>query len=184
MPTHVISADGITADPNTGDVDVVIKKRKLILTDAQIKALPTTPIDILQAPGAGKEIYPLFAIANFKCAVPYTNVVDSLGILGFFLQTFNIIPYGNTETFLTSGATGRIFLTKKAVGWVGSEKEVLDGNADVGNDKALNVLGENTGLSLYIDNYTADYEDDMGNFTGGDAANTIEITVVYSIVDL
>jgi hypothetical protein len=133
MPTHVISADGITADPNTGDVDVVIKKRKLILTDAQIKALPTTPIDILQAPGAGKEIYPLFAIANFKC---------------------------------------------------GSEKEVLYGNADVGNDKALNVLGENTGLSLYIDNYTADYEDDMGNFTGGDAANTIEITVVYSIVDL
>jgi hypothetical protein len=44
------------------------------LTDAQIKALPTTPILLAVAPGAGKTIVPLDYFLVMKATASYTNI--------------------------------------------------------------------------------------------------------------
>ena len=49
-------------------------QRSVILTDAQIKALPTTAVTIVPAPGIGKLIIPQVAIARMNWTADYDNI--------------------------------------------------------------------------------------------------------------
>jgi hypothetical protein len=196
MPTHVITANNVSADPNTGNVAIVqtVYSLKTVLTDAQIKALPTTPIDLVPSPGVDKAIVSLGGFMKIDAiAGAYTNIakLDSDGVTAFF---FGHIPAScaTLPMLMTSNALNGSLERFKLVPYgfssiyTNTDEEVVKNVLTAGEPKLIagfNNVG-NTAFKLIVDNYDAAYETDMGNFTGGHPDNTIEVTIFYTIVDL
>ena len=158
-------------------MELVIFTRSVTLTDAQIKALPTTAIEIIPAPAAGTFIAPLAAWAYLNWAADYTNLVDAensrvaLGYAGTLIsvlspwnesELFNLLADGASHTAFTGlqGTMRDAHIYTQGAGQFQDEPGVLGA--------ALEVYGVNSG----------------GDFTGGDPANTLKITVWYGIVEV
>lgn len=71
------------------------------LTNAEIKALPTTPIVILEDPGAGRLIVPLAAIERPEVSVAYTNV-STLAYLSLFVGEVEQLGIGTAPAWARS----------------------------------------------------------------------------------
>lgn len=164
-------SEGIT--PNQLTPVVPVFKATVILTDAQIKALPTTPVEIVAAQGVGKGIIPFYVIFASHIVADYnaTIAVDaSLAII--------------TDNLLEADA--QVVST------------LLRPNAFVADDKfsfmmpALNIgevvgamsiirQGPITNDPLTVSMYNGD---PIVNLTGGNAANTLKVVTLYAIIDL
>jgi hypothetical protein len=152
--------------PTNGATVQTVYSLKTVLTDAQIKALPTTLVELVPAQGVGKIVSFLQAVFSSNSIIPYTNLdADFAGIIswegsaeaatyvdqGFFGNESRVAvinPQGNITGSFIYGASGNLFLF------------------------------ENMALTLGI------YNNTLGNLTGGDSANTISVTILYTIVDL
>ena len=160
---------------------VSVKKASVTLTDAQVKALPTTSIEIVAAPGAGRVIVPFYAWFYVNWTADYSNInaaarigVGYSGSLSSALSQFQEAAF-EVSNLLVDGASHHAFL--------GPNTEPYDGG---GGNLRVSGIGQfqdepgvtNTALEVFAVNPT------NGNFTGGDAANTIKVTVLYSIIDV
>jgi hypothetical protein len=166
MPLHVVNT--ITSDP---ELKSFIKK--VILTDDEIKALPTTAVELVPAPGAGKAIIcPM--IYNAGVCMFITNLAVGYSNITFGSQIQFAIGDGSAIDSQFGG--GSNFETLLAAGnkmWaIASDYFQVSGQSS-----SVSEL-ENKALNLAITQNTD------GNFTGGDPANTIEITISYSIIDI
>ena len=128
------------------------------LTDDQIKALPTTQVEIVAAPGAGKIIIPLFGGSAVLTGANYTNkssdALLSVSMAGFVFYSYEIaslVDFGE-DAFLP-------FIVATA------------------NLPETTALMANEPLMITVDNT-------LGNFTGGDPANTLKVTVLYTVIDV
>lgn len=127
------------------------------LTDAQIKALPTTPVQIMAAPGANKVI----------------NVINIFNYLDATAGAYGNITNAEPSTYY-DGTGGNISFG----GDLDMENPVksfviqpLPGILDITEDAI------NKGVMYYLENGAS-------NYTGGNAANTLKVTVYYTVVDL
>lgn len=167
---------------DTGD-DIMLVQT-VTLTNDQIKALPTTPIEIVAAPGAGKYIFPMACIieTDFSHGI-LDNVSSGLSI-----------DLGSSDIVLTFG--DNVVNACRAVpiallNGIGNLKNVsvcepvqpTYPRVPAETDTWANVFGypendfdqiENLALKLSADN--AD-----GNFTGGHASNSLLVRVYYVI---
>jgi hypothetical protein len=179
MPTHIIAVNSATADPTTGDVQIPVFKSIKTFTDAQIKAIPTTPLDIVDAQGANKIIIPISCVGILK--VPggvsdfYTNNTDAVWYLKLNRQASNIAVVQQalgggsvTSTIINfslpvlSYIVGGSFDATVASNW--------DATEDQGDlNKPLKLYGDYLGGSDY---------------TGGNAANELKVTTCYMVIDL
>lgn len=158
--------------------EVVVFSQSVELTDAQIKALPTTSVAIVPSPGPGKALVFMRGFVELTLAEVYTNVnavaVMTVGPDG--QGGSNFIPVGDGN-FLDLGAGTWVgFLTPKAApGYPIAEQigESVGSSITNWEDKAIWIGA----LNPYPTN--AD-----GNFTGGDAANILKVTVLYTIIDV
>jgi hypothetical protein len=166
MPTHALVNNG------NADIIVAVYQHKIVLTDAQIKALPTTPIEIFSALGENKAVN-IFA-AVIRCdfsAGAYTNVDASYVDLSLQpanlpmlvkdpASSINLIPFetADIKNYLISG------------------QFTVNGGYNLALPFSEGIFN-NYPVSLWCTN-------EAGNFTGGNAANTLSVTVLYSIVDL
>lgn len=129
------------------------------LTNAQILALPTTGIDAIAAPGAGKLLQVVAAtLVIDSSAGAYTNV-DPAGVL--FLDYANV--------------------ARKATG-NGAAAGTIDGaQVSVFSLAGAGVGGVSTNF-VNVKIQVAATNAAAGNFTGGNAANTGRLTIDFLIV--
>jgi hypothetical protein len=169
MPTHVISANGQTADSTTGDVQLPIYKRKVTLTDAQIKALPTTEVEVVPGQGAGKMVIFHYATVYLQHSADYGNISPDATLK---------IAYSGIAISASSVLSEADFCISNLLALGLSAGQLLPASSSLGDNGTYAYDDvSNRGFALRCSN-TA------GNFTGGDASNTLEVTVFYSIVDL
>lgn len=162
------------------DQTVVIKRKTIILTDEEIKALPTTPLALL-ADDPAKLILPLFVVFQADTnGGAYTNIDPDFANLnvwytgGFDTPLWSVDNNStatpvkdNLTSLLTAGALSFAVLTPNQPGYTTS------GDAINLTNYLLSDGIQGLGLEVAINNNLA------GNLEDGDAANTLQVTVCY-----
>lgn len=142
----------------------------ITLNNAQIKALPSTPVEILPAPGEGKVILPIGMVFVLDCSAgAYDNVA-------------------NASPQLFSGASSQALSTAKpSLAWApgavsvraivsGGEFYVLSGAFDgsVSGDGGLEINAALTLKDLW----------NGSDYTEGHDDNTLKIFLLFIVVDV
>lgn len=148
------------------------------LTNAQILALPTTPITLISAPSAGTRIKPIGATFRSDFAAGYTNIdatyaacaIYWLGDFSQWAQTGIVDDAAATLTRFTDifGALG-----EETIDTIPYHDSFTNGWV-IPNAVGVS-LSDGIALAVAMDN------NGSGNLTGGNAANTLTITVYYVV---
>jgi hypothetical protein len=158
----------------------VLSVASVKLTNAQVLALPTTPVQLVAAPGAGKVLIPFLAVFYLDWTADYTNI-DAHAVLkvGYsptgsltFLVAFVEIANSGVSGVLAEGASNYAVLGPTAIANGASSFVVAVSGS---NDEPGQT---NVALLLAATNALA------GNFTGGDPANTLQVSVYYNTLTL
>jgi hypothetical protein len=154
-----------------------IRSTTVTLTDAQVKALPTTPVEIVPAPGSGRAIlYVSGIILNDTSANEYTNI-DAAAFIRCAIDnaSASVVVNGNAlQLLLDDDDPHYAFLpAADGVDAVSADVGVVASDAYGFTDDIDNIP-----LSLLAGNGAA------GDWTGGDAANWMRVTVFYAVVDV
>lgn len=153
------------ASERSTPVAATVYSEVVVLSDTQIKSLPNTPVEIVPAPGNGKMIMPVGVVMSSHQVAAYENVsASNYTAFTFMLSGFGVYGVKNIYSFLTFGADCVL---------PGSPINLVSVTA--GTDSLSEF--DNRPLTLALDN-------EYGNLTGGDPANTLTITVYYFIADL
>ncbi len=162
----------------------ILHRAIVALTNAQVKALPTTPITLIAAPGSGNRLRPLAVSYSFATGSgAYTNIDATYADLHLMLGT-DYVGYGPVDdastipplTLVTSvlgTAATRIF----DQGMPPQQGTPVAGSAGYVQTIAFYNRNqqENAALMIAMDN------NGTGNLTGGNAANTLTVTIYYAI---
>jgi hypothetical protein len=140
-------------------VPVTTFSESITLTDAQIRAADTK-YTLVEVP-AGKVAVPLLAAVRYDIVEPYTNVNEN--------AAFRVVY--STSELLAGGISGGV------AGLLGYSGDTLEVKVAQGQrDNTDDGLGQN--LVVQFTNETD------GDFTAGDPANAITITVHYVLIDV
>jgi len=145
------------------------------LDDAQIRALPATPVEVVPAPGPGKCLYaPAVAVGGgMLVSYDWHDDYDNLDSFARLYLGYQLGPEWE-EPFGRWGQVGDV------LGW-GEEAEVLwfPGSHDSDNATVLGAQVEDKPLELWLNN-----EESGDALTGGDAANELRVQVQYVTLDI
>lgn len=171
---HITGVTNVTITGNS-----VIRGTPVTLTDAQIKALPTTGIVTLPASGASLRYTWVWwdLQANFSAGA-YTNVDPDGYLVGRFVSNGaeftnyiandSTIPLTYLSTFMGAATKHQAMQPYTAVEPVNSWGNLVQNpSAATGNhaNDSMEVIANNP----------------AGNFTGGNAANTLVVTPFYML---
>lgn len=142
------------------------------LDNAQIKALPSVSWPVVPAPGSGKTVRVVTGrmIIN-TLAGAYTNV-DSTALLFLFYSPAGVSASNNVEAQPNFEVASKRVIDLTPPGLSQTPPDFLLENSGAYADL------DNTGLVFGI------YNANTGDFTGGNAANTLQIAVTYTILTL
>lgn len=161
----------------------LVRVATITLTDAQIKALPTTPQTIIAAPGAGSYNNVLSYALNLNTvAGAYTNINTTYSTLQIETANGNWLgPVIVNDDTTTPDVT-------RLTGFLGAAHSAFVR----GPGAFLEAPGEPSGWIVPASpTQTTDYDNDLvriaidnngsGALTGGNAANSLKITVTYTV---
>lgn len=150
----------------------------LTLTDTQVKSLPTTPVELVAAPGVDRIAIPTLALVYFHHTADYSNI-DPNAVLG-------IGSFEGGDEFLSVLRSGQ-----------GLSEAQVESLLAVGQSRlaVYSLYAATDGVSLYAAvrsigpiadyanqplNLTA-YNEASGDFTGGHPDNTVSVNLVYLV---
>lgn len=162
----VVATDGDHIETDT--TLAKIYQKTTTLTDAQIKTLPTTPVELVPAPGASKRLAFFFGVAVSSVVANYDLPAS------IFWWVIAGSADGNDEVSNVIGGETATVGNKK-VGF--TPKVGAGGGAFLGQMLGSDINLPNTPLVFFDQSGEADY-------TGGNAANTLKVTVWYAILDV
>lgn len=146
------------------------------LTNAQVLALPTTSQEIIAAPAAGELIFPILALLHLDWTADYTNIAASCAIdmewgasAASPLSVFDNQGNSSLDVLLGDGGDTLGFLIPASFNQGNAENGVV-----IDASQVAAAVGANLGLFAF--NAAA------GDFTGGDAANVLNVTVFYFLL--
>jgi hypothetical protein len=183
-----MSRRGFFADLVLGTTRCAVAR--VTLTDAQIKALPTTPIQLVAAPGSGYRIR-LFGVTMRADTVAgaYTNLDatyaaievkyagDGLWLVPAIVDDHSFSPALEELTNFLGTAADQVWdgdnssIGVDSGGAAGALEYVIGRRIPVANV-------ENKAIQISLDN------NGSGALTGGNAANTLDVDVYYAVVAL
>lgn len=165
-----------------------VRRKVVTLTNAQIKALPTTPITLISAPASGYWNHVLSASYRLQAGSgAYTNINATYSALVVQTASDNWLVTPIVNDSGSTPALGRVstFLGVAADYLVhaGEYVEGADsssGGADWGIPSAEALTSDFNGIAteLALDN------NGSGDLTGGHASNTLKVTVYYIVEPL
>ena len=155
----------------------IVKKTIVPLTDAQIKALPTTPFTLVAAPGANKTLVLISAGLRIISTTGYGGLATT-AFLGVGYPAANIFSSSLIDDLASGVADLTSFLdnSRDRIAIISPYSD--SGFVDLG-PRASQIdisASENKALSLIMANGGSD-------LTGGHAANTLVATTYYIEVD-
>ena len=178
VTVSILDADGLE------DVSIV-KTKTVTLTNAQIKALPSTAVEIIPAQGENTLIIPYFAVARMGWVADYTNIDATayiqLDITGLFITPLLQNTLSGVSALLAGGGpdgTMVVFLmnhlAKSSITAAAPNvtPHYHQGATDSGwydsdiVNKPITISAFNNG----------------SDFQGGDPNNTLQIIVNYTVV--
>lgn len=145
----------------------LVKQASITLTDAQIKALPTTPVEIVAAPGAGKLLVSLYDLLSFDWTADYTNIDSGalIGVADGLMINVAETPDGAVSSLIASGGDRFVWLIPMHA---------------VNSGEPQSLTGyDNTSLNQPI----AIFAGNIGDFTSGHPSNTLRVSVLYAVLD-
>lgn len=160
--------------PNIWQYRSVLHQKSMTLTDAQIKALPTTKIVLIPSLGdnSNKVIVPLISgsVVAFNCVANYVNSTASSKIklsidVWDTTLAWEFAPQIGLDNFLTYG-NGKFALWQVIESQVSLTSTEGQFKAEFSSPLYLEISGNS------------------GNLTGGHANNTLTITIGYYIYDV
>lgn len=155
----------------------VLTRTTVEVTDAQIKALPTTAIQLVAAPGVGSVHVVVHAFFHLKdWAADYTNI-DGQATIEVRLGTTQI---GWFKEIAASGVTGLLAGggSDGTLGWVYPFQQVVGDPSVI----AKPTVGASYFYESDITNKAVNVgatNGSAGNFTGGNAAQSLAVTLLY-----
>lgn len=187
---YVASADDLLKHVDSSGTERyagLMQRTIVTLTDAQIKALPGTPITLVAAQGSGYRIKVHSATATLtSTAGAYTGIDAAYASVELTLGGKWIgLPLINDNSLTTPLAQVSNFLgTAHAKVWDIQLPylDAVEGGGAAGGGQYLKYLG-NSGMPTVaqIDNQPLKLSAENGaSFTGGNAANTLKVSVYWS----
>lgn len=160
---------------NQSGVTSLVCTKTIPLTNAQIKSLPTTPFELLPAPGAGKVIKVISGVVVLdNMAGVYTDVSPDPG-------SGSYLSYDNGASATNNAGLAMFYNVAQSIQGVTPTANITAG----GLTEAYNALSQIENKPIVFSVYNDNGIDGTSiDFTGGHTDNTMKITVIYSIVDL
>jgi hypothetical protein len=181
----------------TSDI-VTVRKATAVITNNQIRTLPTTPEAILPNAPEGKFYNVLggYTVIN-TLAGAYTNVestnaggITTMNVTGLFSPAFT--TNGNINSALSAARLSVFQFIPAGKAYGAADADVTDGISAEGyiysplsRIKELAALSDilEQPVNIGIDNYTAEFAEPAGDLTGGHASNYIIACVYYTLED-
>ncbi len=169
----IVKILGIQVPPGGGSD--LLQTATVTLTDDQIKALPTTPVELVPNPGANKLLMLVQALMITDTAAgAYTNIDAS---------AYVALTYDNNAISFSTYIAEEVGAGVTTV--LGSESNLMlvfrhANKPDASWYEIATVIGvqSNENIALGMGNGSS------GNLTGGDSGNTLSVIVYYTVVDV